>query len=131
MRGHVMTKIPRLIVFASGTKEGGGSGFEKLVEKKDEGILSAEIVAVVSNHEHGGVRKRAERLKIPFEHIPVKGLKREELLSRYREILAKYPLPCFFGIYGWVCGRQGEASHCSYRYDAICRSREIFLNRNC
>ncbi len=54
---------PQLIVFASGTKDGGGSGFENLVHSKD---LDAEIVAVVSNHEHGGVRERAERLGIPF-----------------------------------------------------------------
>ncbi len=57
---------PRLIVFASGTKDGGGSGFENLVRSKD---LDAEIVAVVSNHEHGGVRERADRLGVPFIHF--------------------------------------------------------------
>ncbi len=57
---------PRLIVFASGTKEGGGSGFENLAHSKD---LDADIVAVVSNHEHGGVRERADRLGIPFVHF--------------------------------------------------------------
>jgi phosphoribosylglycinamide formyltransferase-1 len=55
--------MPKLIVFASGTKGGGGSGFENLVTSKE---LDANIVAVVSNHEHGGVRERAERLGIPF-----------------------------------------------------------------
>ncbi len=54
---------PKIIVFASGTAEGGGSGFENLVHSKD---LDAEIVAVVSNHEHGGVRERADRLGVPF-----------------------------------------------------------------
>ena len=54
---------PKLIVFASGTKDNGGSGFENLVTSKD---LDAHIVAVVSNHEHGGVRQRAERLGVPF-----------------------------------------------------------------
>ena len=79
---------PKLIVFASGTKDGGssqttplgfsktgyrqenlggGSGFENLATSKD---LDAEIVAVVSNHEHGGVRERAERLGIPFIYFP-------------------------------------------------------------
>lgn len=57
---------PKLIVFASGTKNGGGSGFERLVEATKTGELDAEIVAVVSNHEHGGVRERADRLGIPF-----------------------------------------------------------------
>ncbi|QQG37924.1 MAG: hypothetical protein HYS26_04855 [Candidatus Kaiserbacteria bacterium] len=56
----------KLIVFASGTKEGGGSGFENLVEATKRGVLDAEVVAVVSNHEHGGVRERADRLGIPF-----------------------------------------------------------------
>ena len=58
---------PKLIVFASGSKEGGGSGFENLVTSKE---LDADIVAVVSNYEHGGVRERADRLGIPFIHFP-------------------------------------------------------------
>lgn len=57
---------PRLIVFASGTKDGGGSGFENLVTSRE---LDAQIVAVVSNHEHGGVRTRAEKLGIPFVYF--------------------------------------------------------------
>lgn len=61
---------PKLIIFGSGTKDGGGSGPENLVNAKKEGILDAEIVAVVSNHEHGGVRERADRLGIPFIHFP-------------------------------------------------------------
>lgn len=58
--------LPRLIIFASGTKNGGGSGFQRLVEATKTGELNADIVAVVSNHEHGGVRERADRLGIPF-----------------------------------------------------------------
>lgn len=57
---------PRIIVFASGTKEGGGSGFENLVNHSRGGDLEADVVAVVSNHEHGGVRQRADRLGISF-----------------------------------------------------------------
>ncbi|MDP3965632.1 MAG: formyltransferase family protein [bacterium] len=69
---------PKVIVFASGTKENGlpargaqagGSGFENLVEASHAGILDADIVAVVSNHEHGGVRERADRLGIPFVYF--------------------------------------------------------------
>jgi phosphoribosylglycinamide formyltransferase-1 len=60
---------PRLIVFASGTTEGGGSGFENLVNATKTGALDADIVAVVSNNEHGGVRARAERLGVPFIHF--------------------------------------------------------------
>src|SRR3990167_10927571 len=57
---------PKIIVFASGTKEGGGSGFENLVEATKSGVLDAEIVAIVSSNEYGGVRVRASRLGIPF-----------------------------------------------------------------
>ena len=47
--------MPRLIIFASGTERKGGSGFENLVAANKAGTLDAEIVAVVSNYEHGGV----------------------------------------------------------------------------
>ncbi len=57
---------PKLIVFASGTKVGGGSGFENLVAASKRGELDVEIVGVVSNHENGGVAERAKRLQIPF-----------------------------------------------------------------
>ncbi|MBI2612474.1 hypothetical protein HYW59_01520 [Candidatus Kaiserbacteria bacterium] len=57
---------PKLVIFASGTKDGGGSGFENLVKATKTRVLDAEIVAVVSNHEHGGVRERADRIGIPF-----------------------------------------------------------------
>ncbi|RJR13847.1 hypothetical protein C4585_01400 [Candidatus Parcubacteria bacterium] len=60
---------PKIIVFASGTKEGGGSGFENLVEATKTGVLDAEIVAIVSSNEYGGVRERASRLGIPFVYF--------------------------------------------------------------
>lgn len=60
---------PTLIIFASGSKTGGGSGFENLVNASRSGILSADIIAVVSNHENGGVREKADRLQIPFIHF--------------------------------------------------------------
>jgi folate-dependent phosphoribosylglycinamide formyltransferase PurN len=73
--------LPRLAIFAAGEKynpeleqqgkpQSGGSGFEKLVEARDSGVLVAEIVVVVSNHEHGGVREKADRLGIPFVYFP-------------------------------------------------------------
>lgn len=61
--------MKKLIVFASGSKDGGGSGFENLINKIKTGILNAEIVSVVSNHESGGVRNRADKLGIPFIHF--------------------------------------------------------------
>lgn len=64
----------KIIIFASGTKDGGGSGFENLVNASRKGILDAEILAVISNHEKGGVRERADRLGIPFIHFPARKL---------------------------------------------------------
>ncbi|MEK7117871.1 MAG: formyltransferase family protein [Patescibacteria group bacterium] len=57
---------PRLLIFASGTAEWGGSGFENLVLASRSGILDALIIGVVSNHSNGGVRERADRLGISF-----------------------------------------------------------------
>lgn len=56
----------RLLVFASGDANGGGSGFQELVENSRTGVLQAQIVAIVSNYPNGGVRKRADKLGIPF-----------------------------------------------------------------
>lgn len=57
---------PKLIIFSSGTKTGGGSGFENLVNASRDGRLDADIIGVVSQHENGGVRERADRLRVPF-----------------------------------------------------------------
>src|SRR3989344_3200443 len=57
---------PKLIIFASGTTDSGGTGFENLAEAQKSGGLDADIVAVVSNHEHGAVRDRADKLGVPF-----------------------------------------------------------------
>lgn len=61
---------PRIVVFASGTKNDGGSGFENLVKASNSGVLDADIVGVVSNHAEGGVRDRAKKLGVPFVFFP-------------------------------------------------------------
>lgn len=62
----------RLLVFSSGDKDGGGSGFQEMVEftRTNPPILDADIVGVISNHAEGGVFKKACALKIPFKHVP-------------------------------------------------------------
>jgi phosphoribosylglycinamide formyltransferase-1 len=62
----------RVLVFASGDEKGGGSGFQELVEfsRTHPPVLDAQIVGVVSNHQRGGVRRRADSLHIPFEYWP-------------------------------------------------------------
>lgn len=65
-----MRKLKKLLVFASGSKTGGGSGFANLCTSTYCGEAIANIVAVVSNHAEGGVRNHAEKLRIPFVHFP-------------------------------------------------------------
>ncbi|MEW6658802.1 MAG: formyltransferase family protein [Thermodesulfobacteriota bacterium] len=61
-----------ILVFASGTKTGGGSGFETLVRatRTQPPILDARICGVVTNHWGGGVWQKAQALGIPCEHWP-------------------------------------------------------------
>ncbi len=87
---------PRIIVFASGTEEGGGSGFRKLVEASRAGILDAKIVGVVSNHENGGVWEKAEELDIPFIHF--RGPWNAEGYQR----IARESKADFFALSGWL-----------------------------
>lgn len=61
---------PKILIFASGSAESGGSGFEKMVLASRDGTLDADIVAVVSNNANGGVRNRADRFGVPFQHFP-------------------------------------------------------------
>jgi len=87
---------PKVLVFASGSSEGGGSGFEKLVLASRGGPLNADIVAVVSNHANGGVRARAEKLGVSFLHFtkPWSG----EAYQR----LASESGADFFALSGWL-----------------------------
>jgi folate-dependent phosphoribosylglycinamide formyltransferase PurN len=64
--------MKKIIIFASGTKDGGGSGFENLVSASRNGILNAQISAAVSNHENGGVRERSDRLGVKFIYFPAR-----------------------------------------------------------
>jgi len=59
---------PKILVFASGTKTGGGSGFRRLVEESTKlgGNLAADIIGVVSNHLNGGVKRIADEVGVPF-----------------------------------------------------------------
>ena len=71
-----MNAKPKLLIFASGTENGGGSGFENLVlatrtqHRGSTSVLEADIVAVVSNYENGGVREHADRLGMAISCSP-------------------------------------------------------------
>jgi phosphoribosylglycinamide formyltransferase-1 len=61
---------PSILVFASGTKTGGGSGFELMVKaaRAEPPMLNAWICAVVTNHFAGGVWQKAEALGVRAEY---------------------------------------------------------------
>lgn len=87
---------PRVLVFASGSPEGGGSGFENLVLSSRNGALRADVVAVVSNHECGGVRARADRLGVSFLHFP------KPWTAEHYQRLAAESEADFFALSGWL-----------------------------
>jgi phosphoribosylglycinamide formyltransferase 1 len=62
----MQTTNPNVLVFASGTKTGGGSGFETMVgaSRTRPPILDAWICGVVTNHFGGGVWQKAEVLGV-------------------------------------------------------------------
>ncbi len=88
--------MKKIIVFASGTENGGGSGFEKLVENSKKGILNGKIVAVISNYKNGGVFEKAKRLKIKFEYFSGHYTK-----ENYQQITNKYQ-PNLICLSGWL-----------------------------
>jgi len=93
--------MKNLLVFASGDKEGGGSGFQKLAEAAKGRFLRANIVGVVSNHADGGVHKHAQEFGIPFFYFP--GPYTAENYQRYvAETKAD-----FIALSGWVMYGRG------------------------
>ena len=68
--GAMQKTKPNILVFASGTKTGGGSGFEKLVRAAQTSppTLDAWICAVITNHFAGGVWHKARALGVHAEY---------------------------------------------------------------
>ena len=59
----VMMQKRKLVLFTSMSKEGGGSGTEKVVEYTQDPSCVYEVVAIVSNHEDGRESERCERIQ--------------------------------------------------------------------
>lgn len=85
--------MPKVLVFASGGKEGGGTGFQNLVEWSRANPNTFEVVGVVSNNENGGVKKRADSLGVPFMYFNGEG--------NY-SIVAKNSGAEWFALSGWL-----------------------------
>jgi phosphoribosylglycinamide formyltransferase-1 len=94
----MLNPVPQILVFASGTKTGGGSGFENLVRatRSRPPVLEARICGVVTNHPAGGVRQRARALGIPCEYWPGPYLARG-----YRELVEKFQAD-YVMLSGWL-----------------------------
>lgn len=82
-----MSERPRLAVFASGKKGGGGSGFKNLVDssRSSTGALDADVVVVVCNRGDSGVRQLASQLGVSFVLWS-----KDDPPERYNEILKEY-----------------------------------------
>lgn len=93
-----MKKNKRILVFASGDKTGGGSGFQEMVERSrtEPKILEAEIVGVVSNYENGGVHQKALALNIPFVFFP-----KPYTAKNYQTIVRRFK-PDYIMCSGWL-----------------------------
>jgi folate-dependent phosphoribosylglycinamide formyltransferase PurN len=74
-----------VMVLASGTKDGGGSGARNLIRYARAGGTGYRVCVLVSNHERGGVRKLADELGIPFEYFPAPWT-----AEKYEALVAKY-----------------------------------------
>lgn len=90
-----MEAKPKLVIFASGTATAGGDGFANIVTQARSGFVWADIVCVISNHENGGVRRRAEQLEVPFLYFG-----KPWTAERYAAIRTHYPYD-FCLLYGW------------------------------
>src|SRR3989344_5234179 len=91
------TSRAKLLVLASGTATGGGSGFKQLVLSARTGVLWADIV-VASNHERGGVWQKACELGMEDLCIPFPGPWTAEA---YQEIVRKAGAG-FVACSGWL-----------------------------
>ena len=91
---------PKILIFASGTKTGGGSGFANLVQASRTDLLNAEVVGVVSNHEHGGVGQHAQSLGVPFFFM-------NDFSAESYQQLANQSQADLFVLSGWLKQVQG------------------------
>ena len=93
-------EYPKLLVFANGTKDSGGSGFENLVNAQKRGLFRANMVGVVSSHLNGGTKKLADIFKIPFFHYQKQG---DEVLFK-KQTGAEW-----FALSGWFKKAEGDS----------------------
>lgn len=93
-----MNKKKRILVFASGSanQDSSGSGFKELVlDTQSGGVLTADIIGVVSHHLGGSIEMRARELGIPFHHMMA------ATCYEYSQVLTKFQ-PDLIVLCGWL-----------------------------
>ena len=91
-----MPENRKVLVFSSGTPDGGATGFDYLAFRVHVNTARIKIAAAVSQHAEGGTRRIAENYRIPFIHFP--GPWNDD---RYRAV-AEMARAEWFALYGWT-----------------------------
>lgn len=87
----------KVLVFATGTATGGASGAENLIQRSKIDDLGVEIVAIVSNHPHGGAYRVAQKNSVPFHHFSSGTWSAAE----YQQIFRRFPHD-IVALSGWL-----------------------------
>ncbi len=98
----------KILVFASGTAEGGGSGADNLIRRSKIDDLNIEIVGFVSNHARGGVYNVAQNHVIPFRYFSSGTWSAEE----YQHVLKQFPHD-LVALSGWLKPMRGNDKTCT------------------
>lgn len=102
---------PRVVIFASGSNTGGGSGARMLVERSLSGELPMEVVGIVTHHANGGVAKLAweHGIKLYVVHdFPVRSgddftdEQLQQIEQIYARILDYFGQIDFYLLSGWL-----------------------------
>lgn len=89
---------PKVLVFASGSRSGGGSGLYHLLGNEAVGNFPGEIVGTVSSYESGGVFKIAQKFNKPFRYFS----DANSATAEHYQFLVEEFQPDFIILSGWM-----------------------------
>ena len=99
-----MKKI-KILVFSSGSKDGGASGLQAMIEQIKERNYNLEICGVVTQHPNGGAMMYAKEHGIPYivtpEGIDMRNHESQEVIDEYSRAFHRFS-PDFTMLSGWV-----------------------------
>jgi folate-dependent phosphoribosylglycinamide formyltransferase PurN len=98
-------KTKSLLVYASGSSNGGGSGFRKMCEANRSGLLNILICGVLTNHPNGGVAQIASEYGIQVFVVPddldMRDSESTAVINFYADVETETN-PNFIMLSGWV-----------------------------